>query len=420
MPVPIPYADDASQDQSQFGDALQQTLKRLSYLRSNPPDFSGNTGYPSAYPRPSAVPSGPSGTPPDYSSLLRFYGVSQPEIRQSPIFSNDFMTAHPSLGGALNNAFVAAAGTPEANGPEGVGGGISRALQGVLGVQPYMRQFQLKQQEAPLQYADSLAKLFGSTAQAQMYQAHANYFNQMPGERLESAQLRYLGQQQKLGQPVHDSTGKLLGYMGSDGFQSSSDLGIPDEASTAKPGATPRYNIESYTSALVNSEMSKRFGTDQTKWPSTPIDVWQGAINEAQNRFKVIPQDAINANRQNDTDTRWRATTQLSIQRMLEGEQGRINSRYDKTVNDPIIKWNDTNRLQAESNRKKELDDAAARAQQLQDTLLGPAPSSGSKKSKSKATPANANDPARPANVPDDYVFNIQGEKGAGWYRPTK
>ena len=386
---------------------------------------SSTAGYPGTsstfspgYPSPS---SSGSGAPTDPSALMRLYGVQQPDIRRSPLFSNQFMDAHPALGGVLNNALVSAALTPEARGPEGVGGGISRALQGVLGVQPYMTQFEHAQEAYPIERATALAKLFGTSAEADMYRAHADYFRQMPGERLEAAQLRYLAQQNKLGQPVHDSTGKLLGYMGADGFQSASALGIPDEASVNKSfDSKPRYNIEAYTQSVIAGQMAKRFGPDQSKWPSVPQDIWQAGIAEAQKQFKVLPQEAINSNRQGPSDEHWRATTQLSIQRLLETEQARINSRYDRITNDPMIKWNDKNRLEAEAQRKQELQDAQDSAKQLQDTLLGPQQTSQQtplkRSPKSKATAASA--PPRPANVPDDYVFDANGKQGAGWYKP--
>ncbi len=436
--LPNPDSDPAQQIFQQLGSPLDSTsqfnqmsgginevLRRLSLLR-NSSSFPGSTsggnspsyspGYPTGSPS--------SGSPTDASALLRLYSsANQPDIRQSPLFSNQFMDAHPRLGGMLNNALVSAALTPEARGPEGAGGGISRALQGVLGVQPYMTQFQHQQEMYPVERATALAKLFGQTAEADMYRAHADYFRQMPGERLESANLRYLAQQNKLGQPVHDSTGKLLGYMGADGFQSASDLGIPDEASVNKSfDSKPRYNIEAYTQSVIAGQMAKRFGPDQSKWPSVPQDIWQAGISEAQRQFKVLPQEAINSNRQGPSDEHWRATTQLSIQRLLETEQTRINSRYDRITNDPMVKWNDKNRLNAEAQRKQELQDAQESAKQLQDTLLGPQQNSQQQPSKrgSKSKGSTNATPSRPANVPDDYEFNAQGPKGAGWYKPTQ
>jgi hypothetical protein len=401
---------------------INEVLRRLSLLRSSgsfPGSVSGGNGasYSPGYP---AGPSGSSGSPADASALLRLYGGNQPDIRQSPLFSNQFMDAHPRLGGMLNNAMLSAALTPEARGPEGAGAGISRALQGVLGVQPYMTQFQHAQENYPIERATALAKLYGTSAETDLYRAHAAYFQQMPGERLEAAQLRYLAQQNKLGQPVHDSTGKLLGYMGADGFKSASDLGIPDEASVNKSfDSKPRYNIEAYTQSVIAGEMAKRFGPDQSKWPSVPQDIWQAGISEAQKQFKVLPQEAINSNKQGPSDEHWRATTQLSIQRLLETEQSRINSRYDRITNDPMVKWNDKNRLNAEAQRKQELQDAQDSAKQLQDTLLGPQQTQQPSKrgAKSKANPA-ANVPPRPDHVPDDYVFNANGPQGRGWYAP--
>ena len=299
--------------------------------------------------------------------------TSQPDIRQSPFFSNLFMQNHPALGGMLNNALLSAAMTPEARGPEGVGGGISRALQGVIGAPQYEMQFQHAQEMYPIEHATALAKLYGDTAQAQMYQAHANYFNSMPGERLESAQLRYLAQQNKLGQPVHDSQGQLLGYMGANGFQSASSLGIPDEASTAKPGTpTPRYNIEAFTQALVSNEMQKRFGQDQTKWPSVPIDVWQGAIGEAQKQFKVLPQETINNNRQGDSDARSATNTKLSIQRMIDSESARINSHYDNLGKNIFIALDPQKKADLDQQRKSDLAQMQQHFSDLQDQLLGP------------------------------------------------
>lgn len=51
----------------------------------------------------------------------------------------------------LNNALLAGALTPEAHGPEGAGGGITRALQGVLGVDQYNRQRSMQQAMLPYQ-----------------------------------------------------------------------------------------------------------------------------------------------------------------------------------------------------------------------------------------------------------------------------
>jgi hypothetical protein len=215
----------------------------------------------------------------------------RPEIQRSPFFGNAFMQNHPALGGALNRALLSAAMTPAPNGPEGAGAGISRALQGVLGGQQYQTQFEHAQEMYPVEQGAALAKLYGAQNEADLYKAHADYFRSMPGERMEAAQLRYLAQEHKLGQPVHTVDGQLLGYMGANGFQSAHALGIPDEASTAKPNTqTPRYNIEAYTSAVVHDSMTRHYGQDQSKWPAeVPIDIWQGAIGEAQKQFKVLP-----------------------------------------------------------------------------------------------------------------------------------
>src|SRR5277367_707639 len=47
---------------------------------------------------------------------------------------------HPMAAGMLDNAFLNAAMTPGPRGPEGVGGGIARTMQGLVGAQQYRRQ----------------------------------------------------------------------------------------------------------------------------------------------------------------------------------------------------------------------------------------------------------------------------------------
>ncbi|SRR6266576_164138 len=73
---------------------------------------------------------------------------------------------HPLLAGALNQGLEAAAFTPGPSGPEGVGGGISRALQGVLGASQFDRQRMMQTAMLPyqmlqprLQAEDTLAQI---------------------------------------------------------------------------------------------------------------------------------------------------------------------------------------------------------------------------------------------------------------------
>src|SRR6266849_3886533 len=121
-PAPSEYTDPMQLNQlaSQVADHVWRSPGQ------NP--GSGTTGYPGSatgYPSgnyrsnvpasiaPSGSVTGAPGSPMDASALLRLYGGSQPDIRRSPIFSNQFMDAHPALGGALNNAMLSAALTPE-------------------------------------------------------------------------------------------------------------------------------------------------------------------------------------------------------------------------------------------------------------------------------------------------------------------
>lgn len=84
----------------------------------------------------------------------------------------------------LDNGMLAAAMVPEARGPEGVGGGISRALQGVLGAGQYRRQMALQSAMLPYQMmgpqvemADKMAQIQQRQQLAQHYMAQDNFYN---------------------------------------------------------------------------------------------------------------------------------------------------------------------------------------------------------------------------------------------------
>lgn len=91
------------------------------------------------------------------------------------------------LGGAdrvLDNGMLAAAMVPEARGPEGVGGGISRALQGVLGAGQYRRQMALQSAMLPYQMMgpqiemqDKIAQMQQRASLAQHYQAQDKFYD---------------------------------------------------------------------------------------------------------------------------------------------------------------------------------------------------------------------------------------------------
>src|SRR6266850_4640877 len=93
---------------------------------------------------------------------------------------------HPLLAGALNQGLEAAAFTPGPQGPEGVGGGISRALQGVLGASQFDRQRMLQSAMLPyqmlqprLQAEDTLAQIKERGQQGDYLAAHAKYLGEM-------------------------------------------------------------------------------------------------------------------------------------------------------------------------------------------------------------------------------------------------
>src|ERR1700676_246409 len=73
---------------------------------------------------------------------------------------------HPQVAGILDNAFLTAGMTPQAQGPEGAGGGIARTMQGLIGGQQFQRQRLMQQAMLPyqmmqpmLQAADTMSQI---------------------------------------------------------------------------------------------------------------------------------------------------------------------------------------------------------------------------------------------------------------------
>src|SRR5260221_3280298 len=93
---------------------------------------------------------------------------------------------HPHLGGIADNAFLTAAMTPGPQGPEGVGGGISRTFQGLLGAQQFRRDRALQAAMLPyqmlqprLQAEHTMAQIGQQEASTKYYGAHAKYLADM-------------------------------------------------------------------------------------------------------------------------------------------------------------------------------------------------------------------------------------------------
>ena len=91
---------------------------------------------------------------------------------------------HPRMAGILDNAFLTAGMTPEARGPEGVGGGISRTFQGLMGARQFRHDQSLEASMLPykmlqprLQAEDTLAQIqerHGSVIRADSYMTGMN------------------------------------------------------------------------------------------------------------------------------------------------------------------------------------------------------------------------------------------------------
>lgn len=74
---------------------------------------------------------------------------------------------HPQVAGILDNAFLTAGSTPSAQGPEGVGGGIARTMQGLMGGQQFQRQRMMQQAMLPYQMMQPKLQAMDTMAQIQ-------------------------------------------------------------------------------------------------------------------------------------------------------------------------------------------------------------------------------------------------------------
>lgn len=95
---------------------------------------------------------------PQTQALMQHLGIhfDPSTLRQSPFLPNQFMQAHPQLGGFLNRAMANVASTPEAPLVSGAGSGITRAMQGMAGGPEMLRQYQVRQMLAPMQAMGSM------------------------------------------------------------------------------------------------------------------------------------------------------------------------------------------------------------------------------------------------------------------------
>ncbi len=122
---------------------------------------------------------------------------------------------HPQVAGMLDNAFLTMGSTPSAQGPEGVGGGISRTMQGLMGAQQYRRQQMMQNMMMPyqmmmpqLQAQDMMSQIGerkGSALRAEAYnEAMVNRFGPggLESQKLEVAQQR--ADQAKYGRQLSD------------------------------------------------------------------------------------------------------------------------------------------------------------------------------------------------------------------------
>lgn len=113
---------------------------------------------------------------------------------------------HPQFAGHLDNAFLNIGMTPGPQGPEGVGGGLSRAMQGIMGGQQFQRQRMMQQAMLPyqmlqpqLQAQDMMAQITARKSEALREQDYHELVTGRTSRMAEQSQLegQKLQQQQQ-------------------------------------------------------------------------------------------------------------------------------------------------------------------------------------------------------------------------------
>lgn len=126
----------------------------------------------------------------DFSGTLN--DILAPYQQMAQRFSSPYATMspnswlaqnHPTLAGHLDNAFLSMGMTPGAQGPEGAGGGISRAMQGLMGAQQFRRQQMIQSAMLPyqmgmqqVQMQDTLSQIKEREAMAPYYRARSDWY----------------------------------------------------------------------------------------------------------------------------------------------------------------------------------------------------------------------------------------------------
>jgi hypothetical protein len=83
---------------------------------------------------------------------------------------------HPRAAGILDNAFLTAGMVPSPQGPEGVGGGISRTMQGLMGGQQYRREQMLRTAMLPYQMLQPRLQAMDVMSQTAQREAEVPYY----------------------------------------------------------------------------------------------------------------------------------------------------------------------------------------------------------------------------------------------------
>src|SRR6266568_1392443 len=156
-------------------------------------------------------------------------GVHMPELQQNTLFPK-LAQNHPLLGGLLQGAVLGAALTPPPTGPEGVGGGISRAAQGIMAVPQFQRQEQMAQMMAPIQMQGHIQQLQAAQQQQQVSEAYRQMLEAQTGDIKQRPEIAQLKMESQEAIKNAQEQGKLVG------FYPEQDTGIMHMI-TREPGA---------------------------------------------------------------------------------------------------------------------------------------------------------------------------------------
>lgn len=229
------------------------------------------------------------------NAALQPYGVSMPESYSAPgpAENTSWGQQHSRLSRGIDNALIAVGGM----GPGGptAGENISNAVRGVMGVEPFRRQYMSEQAMLPFQYAKEVGGLQAQQSYMKMQNAMGAYYGdrgtaalQANEQKLQGAQIRANIQGALKPRLNKDASGEFVEIpQVDDNFQTTwqrTNIDPSEFRSQEAKGKFANRFGQSAQSEFVGNTLANHYGS----WDKIPdvldssgLKVWQQAIRDS-------------------------------------------------------------------------------------------------------------------------------------------